>query len=96
MRTSDARDGFLARQIGDMNKSIIERSVDVRNAEDKLALCDLWTEGDGVFFLGCLDFFGGLASSTSQLCDPSFLHRSRPIKGHMCIWDGGGEVREEI
>jgi hypothetical protein len=42
-----------------MDESIVERSVDVCNAENKFSLCDLRTERDGLLFLN-LDFFGGL------------------------------------
>lgn len=36
--TSDTSDGFLARQIGDVNEGVVERCKDVSNAEDELAL----------------------------------------------------------
>lgn len=59
-RTSDAGDGLLAGQIGDVNEGIVERGEDVGYAEDKLALSDLGAERDGVLLLLNLDFFGGL------------------------------------
>jgi hypothetical protein len=39
--TCHARNRLLAGQIGDMNKSIIERRIDVGNAEHELALANL-------------------------------------------------------
>lgn len=60
LRTSYAGDGLLSRQIGDMDKGVIERGKDVGNAEYKFTLCDLGAERNGVLFLGCLDFLGGL------------------------------------
>ena len=43
-----------------MHESIVEAREDVRDSEDKLALCDLGTKRDSVFFFGCLDFLGRL------------------------------------
>ena len=40
-RTGDSRDRFLARQIRDMDKGVIERSVDVCDTKDELSICDL-------------------------------------------------------
>lgn len=52
--TSDADDGFLAREISDVDESVVERGVDVGNAEDHLAGADvLGTEG--LLLLGSLD-----------------------------------------
>jgi hypothetical protein len=58
--TSYARDGFFSRQIGDVNEGVVERSIDMRDAEHELSFCDLRTERDRVLFFGRLDFFGGL------------------------------------
>ena len=60
MRTSHTRDRFLPRQIGDMDEGVVEGRKDVRNAKHQLTLSDLGPEGDGVLFLGCFNFFGGL------------------------------------
>ena len=46
--TGDTRDGFAARQIGDMDEGIVERGEDAGNAEDELALTDLGTKLCGV------------------------------------------------
>ena len=59
-RTSDTGDRLLAGEIGDVNEGIVERSVDVGDAENELALSDLGAERDGVLLLLNLDFFGGL------------------------------------
>ena len=48
--TGDTGDGFLARQISDVDKGIVERGEDMGNAENEFALSDLGTEGDGGFF----------------------------------------------
>lgn len=53
-RTSDTGDGFPTRQIGDVDKGIVERGVDVGNAENELSLSNLRTERDSGFFLGGL------------------------------------------
>jgi hypothetical protein len=39
--TCHAGDRLFARQVGDMNKGVIERGVDVGNTEHELALADL-------------------------------------------------------
>ena len=44
-----------------MDERVVERRVDVRDTEDKLALSNLGTERDGGFLLGDLDLLGGLA-----------------------------------
>lgn len=76
MRTSHTRNCFLSRQIGDMDKGVVEGRKDVSNAEHQLTLSDLGPEGDGVLFLGCFNFFGGLRrTSESQHCNPSFISR---------------------
>ena len=62
-RTCDSRNSLLARQIRNMHERIIETREDVSDTKDKLALGYLRSERDGVFFLGCLDFFGGLRLS---------------------------------
>ena len=59
-RTSDTRDGFLARQIGDMDERVVERRVDVRHSKHQLALSNLGTERNGRFLLRGLDFLRGL------------------------------------
>lgn len=81
-RTSNTRDGFLAGQIGDMNEGVIEGGEDVGNAEHVFALCDLGAERD-VFFLRCLDFFGGLSTSTSQFSHPTVVNRFKKRKTRM-------------
>jgi hypothetical protein len=48
--TSDSGDGFSARQISDMDKSIIERSEDSSNSEDEFSFSGLEAKGD-VFLL---------------------------------------------
>jgi hypothetical protein len=53
-RTSDTGDGFPTRQISDMDKGVVERGIDVGNAENELSLSDLRTERDGGFFPGDL------------------------------------------
>jgi hypothetical protein len=53
-RTSDSDNSFLARQIGDMDKGIIERSEDMSNSKDKFSLPDLRTEAHDLFFAGDL------------------------------------------
>ena len=40
-----------------MDEGVVEGGVDVGYAEDELALCDLWTELDGCFFLDYFAFF---------------------------------------
>lgn len=66
--TSNARDGFLAREIRDVDESVVERCEDVRNAEDELAIGDLRAEGDGGGFLGSLGLLGGLQRARSVPC----------------------------
>jgi len=46
---SDSGDCFLARGIGDMDERIVEGGIDVRDAEDDLALRNLGTELDQLF-----------------------------------------------
>jgi len=58
--TGDTRDGFFAGQIGDMDEGVVERCVDMGDAEHEFSFCDLGTERDRVLFLWRLDFFGGL------------------------------------
>ena len=43
MLTSDAGNGFLARQISHVDESVVEGGEDVSNTEDKLTLSDLRT-----------------------------------------------------
>lgn len=59
MRTGDTNDGFLARQISHMDKSIVEGGEDVSNAKDEFTLCDLRTERNSSFF-SCDFLFGRL------------------------------------
>ena len=49
--TGNARDGFLAGQIGNVDECVVEGSVDVGNTEHVLAISNLWTEGNGGLFL---------------------------------------------
>lgn len=44
--TSDTRDGLTAREIGDVDESIVERGKDAGNAKDKLALAGLQAKGN--------------------------------------------------
>jgi hypothetical protein len=60
IRAGDAGDGFLARQVGDVDKGVVEGGKDVGYANDALAFRDLGTERDGGFFLGRFDFLGRL------------------------------------
>jgi hypothetical protein len=39
--TSDSGDGFTARQIGDVDESVVERGEDAGNTENELALINL-------------------------------------------------------
>ena len=55
--TSHTGDGFLAREIGDMDESVVERGIDVGNAEYQLSLRDLGTEGDCGVLGGSLSFW---------------------------------------
>ena len=68
-RTSHTGDGFLAREIGNMDESVIEGCVDASNTEDKLALSDLRTKRDGLFLRG-LDLLGGLHPKFRQSIHP--------------------------
>jgi len=65
MLTSHTRDRFLPRQIGDVDEGVIEGREDVSNGEHQLTLSDLGSEGNGVLFLGCFNFFGGLHPKVS-------------------------------
>ena len=65
--TCDTRNSFLAGQIRDVDECIIEAGEDMCNAEDEFAICDLGSERNGVFFLGCLDFLGCLKSTSSSV-----------------------------
>jgi len=54
-----------------MDKGIVERGVDVSNAENELSFSNLGTESNGLLLLN-LDFLGGLKdASKRQLCDPT-------------------------
>lgn len=68
-RTSDAGDGLLAGEIGDMNERVVERGIDVRDTKDELALSDLGTERNDLFLLG-LDLLGGLHPKFRQVIHP--------------------------
>jgi hypothetical protein len=57
--TSDAADGFTTGQISDVNEGVIERGVDVRDAENEFSFSDLRTEGYSLFLL-YLDLLGRL------------------------------------
>jgi hypothetical protein len=85
---SDTGDGFLAREIGDMDECIVERGKDVGDGEDAFTFGDLGTERYGVFFADYFSFFWGLwdgvsvefdiglvrsESSSLQPANPSFL-----------------------
>ena len=61
--TGDTGDGFLARQIGDVDEGVVERGEDVSNTKDKLAISDLRAERDGSGFLRGFRNFGRLWTS---------------------------------
>ena len=65
-RTGNTGDGLLAGKIGDMDKSVVEGGIDVRNAENELALSDLGTEGGGLRLGGNLLDLGGLHPDMHQ------------------------------
>jgi hypothetical protein len=44
--TSNTRDGFTTREIGNVNESIVERSKDVGNAENEFTFTDLGAKSD--------------------------------------------------
>ena len=54
MRTGNASNGFLAGKIGNMDKSVVETSVEVGNTEHKFALSNLGTERHGSLLFGRL------------------------------------------
>ena len=85
--TGDTGDGLLARKIGDMNKGVVERRVDVCHAKDKLAIRDLGAERYGRLLLGCLDFLGGLSGHirTSALPSISFHPFSPKINSSIAM-----------
>jgi hypothetical protein len=56
--TSDTADGFLSRDIGDMDKGVVEGSEDVGNTKDQLSFLDVRSEGDDLFVLGGSGFLG--------------------------------------
>jgi hypothetical protein len=58
--TGNTGNSFLSGKIRNMNKSVIEAGVDVRNTENELALSDLWTKRDSDLLLGSLPFLWGL------------------------------------
>ena len=77
--TGDTGDGLLARKIGDMNKGVVERRVDVCHAKDKLAIRDLGAERNGRLLLGCLNFLGGLSGYIQTSALPSIsIHAFSP------------------
>lgn len=41
--TSNTSDGFLSRQISDMDEGVVERGKDVCDTEDQFTFTDLWT-----------------------------------------------------
>lgn len=56
---SDARDGFLAGQVGNVNERVVERGKDAGDAKDEFAIFDLRSERRRDGFLGSLcSFFG--------------------------------------
>ena len=74
----DAGDGLLAGQIGDVHEGVVEGGVDVRDAEDELALCNLGTERDGRLLLGRLDLLGGLYHPDVS----DHIHRYHALQAH--------------
>ena len=68
--TGDTGDSLLARQIGDVNEGVVERGVDVSNAENKLALSDLRTERGGLRLSCDLLDLGGLHPKSGQSIQP--------------------------
>ena len=49
--TSDTADGFLARKIGDVHKSVVEGCKDVAHTKYILSFSHLRAEADDLFFL---------------------------------------------
>lgn len=76
-RTGNPRDGLLAREICYMDESVVERRVDVRNAEHELALRNLRAKLDGRLFLWCLSFLRRLERSKSKRTISTIFQSSR-------------------
>ena len=83
--TGDTRDGFAARQIGDVDEGIVERGEDAGNAKDELALTDLGTK------LQKSSVRRSLAGVQAQCCVSgrvvpgcSPAHRARPSSWEAC------------
>ena len=55
--TSHTSNSFLAREISNMNKGVVEGSIDVGNAEYQLSVCDLGTKRNGGFLRDSLGFW---------------------------------------
>ena len=66
-RTCDTRDSLFSAKIGDMDKGVIERSIDVGNAENILSLSDLGAKLNGGIFLGGFSFLWWLSSKHTSL-----------------------------
>jgi hypothetical protein len=63
-----------------MDESVVEGGVDVRNAKDELAFCDLGAERYGLIFLGGLGFLRRLETqSFASKFDEDF--RGHPDEG---------------
>jgi hypothetical protein len=87
--TSDTRDGFAARQIGDVDEGVVERGEDAGNAEDELALTDLGTKLRRQLVLELMCDLQ--ARRVRGVCNGGFVapgcspaHRARPSSWEAC------------
>ena len=58
MKDNLKEDDLLSGEIGDVDKSVVERSEDVTNTEDIFSFCHLGSEADHLFLLLFLAFTG--------------------------------------
>lgn len=81
MRTGNTGDGFFAGKIGNVDKSIVEASVEVGNTKYELAFSDLRAERYGSLLLGRLSLLWCLRKRSYVsviLCDlPSIQPKSQ-------------------
>lgn len=83
--TGDTRDGFAARQIGDVDEGIVERGEDAGNAEDELALTDLGTKLQKSSVQRSIADVQAQCRSWGRVapgCSPA--HRARPSSWEAC------------
>jgi hypothetical protein len=59
-----------------MDEGIIERCEDMGNCKNLFTLCDLRSERDSVFLLGCFNFFGGLIKIIQKSVSRSSVYES--------------------